>query len=431
MSNLNNKLMKFLQASPTPYHAVFNVKTALQENGFTEIHERNEWQLQPGGRYYVCRRDASIIAFKYGKADMLEHGLRIIGAHTDSPTLKVKPRPEIRSQSYLQLGIEVYGGALLNPWFDRDLSLAGRVTCKNGEHIEHHLLNFQRPIAVIPSLAIHLDRNVNAGRNINPQEHMNPILLQSTGKETLRELLQQQLAEQGVAVAEEDILEHDLCFYDVQPPSLVGLKEEFLASARIDNLLSSFIGLEALLENVNSDSDMTCLLGLYDHEEVGSQSDIGANGNMLPALLERLCPDPQRRHRILASTCLWSVDNAHGIHPNFANRHDERHGPLLNKGPVIKVDANQSYATSTETAGLVQYLAAGAEVPLQRYVTRADMRCGSTIGPMSAAKTGIKTVDIGVATFAMHSVRELAGADDPAHLKNLLVAYLKSRQCSF
>ncbi len=424
MNALLEGLFEFLDASPTPYHAVKNAVQILQAHGFDALEEGQQWQLKPGGRYYVTRRGASILAFKYGREPIAEAGIHIVGAHTDSPTLKLKPQPNLHNKKYTQMGIEVYGGVLMSPWFDRDLSLAGRVSVKIGDVIEQCLVNFNRPIASIPSLAIHLDRTANTNRSINAQEHLRPILGQGDTGKKLKDILAQELKNSGLSVSSEDILDHDLSFYDVQKAALWGLDNEFIASARLDNLLSSYLGLLAL---IHSEDDHSSALALYDHEEVGSQSDIGANSNMLLAFLERLCPAVEERHRALAHSVLMSVDNAHGVHPNFANKHDEGHGPVLNKGPVIKVDACQSYATSNETAAFVRLLAQKSNIAVQSYVTRADMRCGSTIGPMSAAKTGVRTVDLGVPTFAMHSIREQAGAYDIMSLRALLEVYFNSR----
>lgn len=416
-------LIKHLAASPTPYHAVATAKRRLQGAGFKELDEGDTWALKPGGKYYVCRRDASIIAFVHGQAPLEQDGFRIIGAHTDSPALKVKPNPERHSQGYFQLGIEVYGGVLLNPWFDRDLSLAGRVAVRTARGVEHHLVDFKRAIAVIPSLAIHLDRAANEGRSVNPQEHMTVVLSQaSKGDVTFAGILAQKLCADGVTVTADDVLDFDMSFYDVQPPSVVGLDESFLCSARLDNLLSSFMGLEAFAQQSGKRS---AVLALFDHEEVGSQSNTGARSNMLTAFFERLLPNAEQRFRALDRSFFLSVDNAHGIHPNYPNKHDEAHGPKLNSGPVIKYDANQGYATSTESASIIKLLAREAGLPLQTYVTRADARCGSTIGPMSAASTGITTVDMGVPTFAMHSIREMAGIKDVEYLGAILLRYLE------
>ncbi len=430
------QIMRWLDASPTAYHAVELVKTELLDHGFVELDESDVWSMSPGNKYFVKRRDASILAFVYGTTPLDVDGFRIIGAHTDSPVLKVKPSPEKVSKAYFQLGVEVYGGALLNPWFDRDLSIAGRVAIQvqslenKTDTVSLKLIDFKRPIAFIPSLAIHLDRNANKERTVNPQSDMNPILLQTTldGQSlTFRSLLADEFCKSGVHVEEDQVLDFDLSFYDTQGAQAVGFNQEFLASARLDNLLSSFVGLSSILESSGKHS---AILALFDHEEVGSQSDIGARSNFLNAFIERLIPDSETRYRVLHRSMLLSLDNAHGVHPNYVNKHDDNHGPILNAGPVIKFDANQSYATSADTAGLLRMIANQANVPLQSYVTRSDLRCGSTIGPMSAAQTGIRTLDLGAATFAMHSIREIAGTMDVEHLYNLINCYLETRTLS-
>ena len=340
-----------------------------------------------------------------------------MGAHTDSPCLKVKPQPESHGNGYLQLGVEVYGGALLNPWFDRDLSLAGRVSYldRNGA-LARGLVDFKEPVAVIPSLAIHLDREANENHSVNAQTCLPPVLGRQGEDFDLKTLLRQRLeADAGAEVGQ--VLDHELVLYDTQRPALVGLGREFIASARLDNLLSCFVGLRALLE---ARGDAGALLVCNDHEEVGSTTAAGARGPMLTQMLERLLPAPEDRNRALSRSMLISVDNAHGLHPNFADRHDGNHGPLLNGGPVIKVNANQRYATNSETAAAFRRLAAEEGVRVQTFVVRSDMACGSTIGPLAAAETGIRTVDVGVPQWAMHSVRELAGAVDAFNLSRVL-----------
>lgn len=416
---LNEGLLEFLHNSPTPFHATSNLSKSLEKKGFTLLHESDEWSLTPGKGYYFVRSGSSVVAFYYGEAGLVENGIRVIGAHTDSPCLKVKPKPETETCGYQQLGIEVYGGALLNPWFDRDLSLAGRVTyIDQGGELKNTLVNFKRPIAIIPSLAIHLDRAANENRTVNPQTHMSPIL--GLGENlNFREVLAGE-----ITGSVKEVLDYNLCFYDTQLPGYVGLDNQFIASARLDNLLSCYIGLQALL---SSEGEQTSVLICNDHEEVGSRSDVGAQGTMLEDLLRRLLPREVDRQRCIRSSMMLSVDNAHGVHPNYKDKHDSHHGPVLNQGLVIKYDADQSYATTDETAAFLKWLAmesGQSSIPLQSYVTRADMRCGSTIGPITATKIGIKTVDIGVPTFAMHSVRELAGAEDTKSALELLVKFV-------
>ncbi len=416
----NKKLFDFLAASPTPFHAVYEMRARLQEAGFIELEEHNAWNVRPGGRYFIVRNESSIIAWTLASsANLADTGIRMVGAHTDSPCLKVKPNPETVSQGCLRLGVEVYGGALLNPWFDRDLSLAGRVSYISTDGgMRSELINFERPVAVIPSLAIHLDREANQGRNVNPQTELPPVMaqLQGDGKAELRDILKKELSARHIDDVAE-ILDHELYFYDVQKPSYIGLNNEFFASARLDNLLSCFIGIEALIE---SNSDENTLLVCNDHEEVGSMSAAGAQGPMLKQLLERLAPDPEARNRMIANSMMVSVDNAHAVHPNFADKHDGNHGPRMNAGAVIKINANQRYASNSETSSLFRHIAQQENVTLQSFVVRSDMGCGSTIGPITAANLGVKTVDIGVPQLAMHSIRELAGSDDPVGLAKVL-----------
>jgi aspartyl aminopeptidase len=422
-TSLNPQLIDFIQRSPTPFHATAELKQQLLQAGYVELREGDRWQLQPGGRYLVVRNGSSLIAFALGGADPAESGFRMVGAHTDSPCLRVKPEPQFVNKGYYQLGVEVYGSALLNPWFDRDLSLAGRLSYRAPDRQPGSvLIDFQRPVAVIPSLAIHLDREVNNARCINAQTQLPPVLMRSdeAKPQEFRQLLLAQARQQHPDLAIEAVLDFDLYFYDCQPGAVVGLQQEFIAAARLDNLLSCFIGLQALLA---SDAQLPRLLVCSDHEEVGSVSACGADGPFLKSVLQRICADSEALARCIDRSWLISADNAHGIHPNYADKYDANHGPLLNRGPVIKINANQRYATSSETAALFRLLCEQAEVPVQSFVVRSDMACGSTIGPLTAANIGVRTLDIGVPTFAMHSIRELAGAADTGHLFTALKAF--------
>jgi aspartyl aminopeptidase len=422
-------LLKFIQASPTPFHAVAAMKEILDAEGFQQLHESEAWSAVNPGRYYVTRNDSSIIVFSLA-SDLVENGFRMVGAHTDSPCLKVKPNPEIVKNSYFQLGVEVYGGALLNPWFDRDLSLAGRVSYINRkDEVLSSLVDFEQAIAIIPSLAIHLDREVNEARSINKQTQLPPVLMKLPDDEKhkkatpdFRELLLKLLGKQHAEAEAVKVLDYELAFYDVQPPAVIGLHQDFIAAARLDNLLSCYTGLLGLLK---AGKDSNCLLVCNDHEEVGSVSTSGATGSFLKSVLQRLCNSPEALARATDHSMLISADNAHGIHPNFADKHDDNHGPVLNQGPVIKINANQRYASNSETSAVFRNLCEQADVPVQSFVVRSDMACGSTIGPLTAAETGIKTIDVGVPTFAMHSIRELAGRWDGYYLYRALREYFK------
>lgn len=422
-SEFNRGLCDFLDASPTPYHAVASMKSLLLEHGFQALAEADSWGQLEAGRYFVTRNDASIIAFVVADTVLAESGMQMVGAHTDSPCLKVKPKPEKVQQTLLQLGVEVYGGALLNPWFDRDLSMAGRVSyqAKNGQ-IKQVLIDFNKAVAIIPSLAIHLDREVNQNRTVNPQLHLPPVITQLEEGDSLdfRVLLEQQCREQYPDIDIDKVLDYEISFYDTQKAAVIGLSEDFIASARLDNLLSCYVGLQAL---IRADGSRSTLLVCNDHEEVGSQSSSGAEGTFLQSVLQRLSQTNENYQRMVERSMMISADNAHAIHPNYPDRHDAEHGPLLNNGPVIKTNANQRYATSSETSALFRQLCEQNDVPVQDFVVRTDMACGSTIGPITASNIGIRTLDIGVPTFAMHSIRELAGSRDAAMLCTVLTAF--------
>lgn len=419
-SSFVSGLKQFLDASPTPFHAATNLGKALETAGFIRVDEADDWALESGKGYYLIRNESSVLAWR--QVESFERGLRLVGAHTDSPCLKVKPAPELHRKGYWQLGVEVYGGALLNPWFDRDLSLAGRVSFlnENGE-LQSELINFEGPIATVPSLAIHLDKEANTGRTVNPQLHLPVLLGQGEEKLNIRELLKKQLESAGLVVSE--VLDYELSFYDTQGAGVIGLEKQFIASARLDNLLSCYIGLQAL---INAEANQASVLLCTDHEEIGSMSACGAQGPMLAQWLERVLPEAQQRNRVLSKSMMVSADNAHGVHPNYADKHDENHGPILNKGPVIKLNSNQRYATNSDTSARFKTFAREAGVPVQAFVVRSDMGCGSTIGPITAAEVGIKTVDIGVPQFAMHSIREMAGVIDSEDLSKILKCFYES-----
>jgi len=417
-AEFNAELFDFLAASPTPFHAVQTMKNHLDAHGFESLTEADEWQLVAGHKYYVDRNQSSLIAFTVG--DDAHLGINMVGAHTDSPCLKVKPNPERLKSGYFQLGVEVYGGALLNPWFDRDLSIAGRVSFETAQgELQSCLLDFVEPVAVISSLAIHLDREANENRTVNKQNHLPPILCLAEKDENIsfNDVLVQHLSQVSPDAQVAQILDHELFLYDTQEPSFVGLNREFIASARLDNLLSCFTGLMSLL---NSDASRSNLLVCSDHEEVGSASNSGAQGPFLKSVLERIYGTGEALTRQLHHSFMISADNAHGIHPNYADKHDENHGPVFNQGPVIKLNANQRYATNSETSARFKFFCQKTDVPVQSFVVRSDMGCGSTIGPITAAELGVKTVDIGLPTFAMHSIRELAGASDAFDLHKVL-----------
>lgn len=423
-------LLNFLQASPTPFHAVQTMALALEQTGFEYLDEAKEWNFPRTGNYYTIRNDASIIAFRLGDGSVPAGakntegrlGFNMVGAHTDSPGLKVKPTPDRFKEGYWQLGVEVYGAPLLHTWFDRDLSLAGRVHyIDENNGLYRTLVDFEQPIATIPSLAIHLNREANDKSSINAQQHILPVLMQTENPEAFS--LKRALLERIKLCTDHnphEVLDYDLYLYDTQAPRSTGFAQEFIASARLDNLLSCYVGLMSLL---NSDPSQRSLFVCNDHEEVGSQSACGAQGPFLADTLKRLFPDHETYCQCIAQSFLISVDNAHAIHPNYADRHDPMHAPKMNHGPAIKINANQRYATTSETSAVVQYLAQVVNVPLQSFVSRSDLACGSTIGPLTSAELGVRTVDMGIPQFAMHSTRELASKADTHALYTLLNAF--------
>lgn len=427
LTKFNCSLCEFLNNSPTPFHAVSSMAEQLTKHGFTQLIEIDSWGDLAAGRYFLTRNDSSIIAFVLPERELAETGFHILGAHTDSPCLKVKPQPEKTKHSLWQLGVEVYGGALLNPWFDRDLSMAGRVSyLDSANKIQHSLVDFKKAVAIIPSLAIHLDRDANKDRSVNAQSHLPPILMQLNDDEEktdFRTILLEQLKQQHPELNIAKVLDYEISLYDTQKAALTGINDDFISSARLDNLLSCYVGLDAI---INGDQTQASLLVCSDHEEVGSVSTSGASGSFLESVLSRLCPETEQQHRMLQRSIMISADNAHAIHPNYSDKHDAEHGPKLNYGPVIKTNANQRYATNSETSSYFRHLCQQHDVPVQDFVVRTDMGCGSTIGPITSSQLGVKTLDIGVPTFAMHSIRELAGSRDAYMLNQVITQFFKN-----
>lgn len=425
--SFNPGLMAFLDESPSPFHAVTAMQRTLQEHGFNDLDPNAPWTIGDRDKALVLRNGSSLIAFRMGSASLIESGVRMIGAHTDSPCLRIKPTPDVRRSGFHQLGVEIYGGVLLAPWFDRDLSIAGRVTCSdtNGQRLSL-LIDFKKPIVTIPSLAIHLNRDIHKNRTINPQQELVPILCDLTDQSEagFRELLLDQIHQEHPEVNVQAVTDYELSCYDTQGAQQVGLQGDFLASARLDNLLSCYTGLRSLLD---TQGEQTVLLVCNDHEEVGSASAAGAQGPFLHTVLERLCGDNETMARVLARSLLISADNAHALHPNYEAKHDPQHQPRLNGGPVIKFNANQRYATNSETASIFRGVCARADVPVQSMAMRSDMACGSTIGPITSTVLGVDTVDVGAPQLGMHSIRETTGWHDPALLYRALKEFFESQ----
>ena len=421
-----NDLLAYIDASPTPYHAVRETSRRLLARGYRALDERESWDLKAGDKVFVTRGDTTLAAFHLGTAPVDRAGFRLVGAHTDSPNLRIKPQPHTGKAGYHQLGVEVYGSPLFSTWMDRDLSLAGRVVVATNGQLAHHLVDFRRPLLRIPNLAIHLNRGVNTeGVKLNAQEHLVPVLaLERSGPVDLKALLVEELARAQVRAEPQDILGYDLCLYDTQPSTRSGAFGEFLHAPRLDNLTSSHAGLSALLA-LDAPGEATRGVILYDHEECGSVSAQGAASPLLRELLERITfsrSDGKRDalHRALRHSFLVSADMAHAVHPNYASMHEPKHQPLLGGGPVIKSNANQSYATDGETWAWFALCCREVGVTPQNFVTRTDLGCGSTIGPISAGELGLRTVDVGSPMLSMHSIREMAAAADVAAMISVL-----------
>jgi len=415
--DFNEGLLGFLDASPTPFHATLNMTMMLSNAGFTKLDEVDKWELEKGKKYFVTRNDSSVIAFTYPKAK----NYTMVGAHTDSPNLKLKPNPVTKEHGVVKFGVEPYGGLLLNPWFDRNLSLAGRVTyLDSNDKIQDSLINVEKSIAIIPSLAIHLDDKANKDKTVNKQTDISPILTTNDDFE-FDEFLKWQLAKEDILDVKE-LYASELSFYDTQKASYVGLHDDFIASARLDNLLSCYVG---LLSICSLEGGEPMLFIASDHEEVGSESTSGAGGSFLENTLRRMYSDYDEYMEMIRSSIMISADNAHAIHPNFPAKHDSKHAPYINKGSVIKVNANQRYASNSTTISRFMNVAKSLNEPYQEFVTRSDMGCGSTIGPITATRLGIDTLDVGLPTFAMHSIRELCGSDDAHSLYKIIMGFSK------
>jgi aspartyl aminopeptidase len=418
------RLIDFIDASPSPFHACANAATRLEAAGFTLLDETAPWTADEVAQGYVIR-GGSLVAWRADRHAPAT-GLRIIGAHTDSPNLRIKPRPDLSNAGVRQVGVEVYGGALLNSWLDRDLGLSGRVAVRSAQGMDERLLVVDRPLLRVPQLAIHLHREIREeGLKLNPQQHLAPIWeVGELSEGAFLEFIAAELAVDPGAIDGWDLMTHD-----VQPGALVGRNQEFISIGRLDNLMSSFAGLEALLA-AEPDDPHVQLLVLFDHEEIGSTSDRGAASAMLPAVIERITSarggDRGDLHRALAGSICLSADNAHATHPNYVDKHDSQHTIALNGGPVLKTNANQRYASDAASSAAFLAACRTAEVPFQQYSHRNDLPCGSTIGPITASNLGISTVDVGAPQLAMHSARELAGTDDAEHYRKALTSFLRS-----
>jgi aspartyl aminopeptidase len=416
-------LLDFIDASPSPWHVVKTIEAQLaaQAPAWERLDETAKWTLQPGGRYYVVRDDSSIVLFIQGQKPLAETGFKIIGAHTDSPGLRIKPNAASATDDLLRLGVEVYGGPILATFTDRDLSLAGRIAYKNDhDEIASILVKFDRPLLRLPNLAIHMNRAVNEeGLKLQKQTEL-PLILSALTEEQLPQAYFSALLQQQSGVAATRILSWDLAVYDTQKGAFWGAESEFYADSQLDNLASCHAALQALLDGAVIQSDSTRVCALFDHEEIGSQSNKGAEGSFLPDVLQRIASatatDSEDYARALAKSFMISADMAHAYQPNFPNSYDPDHKVIVNKGPVIKVNANHRYSSESVSAAMFASWCEQAGVPYQKYSHRCDLPCGSTIGPITSARLGIRSIDVGSPMWAMHSIRESAGVLDHEYM---------------
>ena len=417
-NNVNENLMRFLRACPSVFHAVAELKRDLRENGFTQLEESEPWALKPGGKYFVSRNNSALISFILPTAE--PDCFHIIASHSDSPSFKVKPGPAIPAEGgLLKLNVEKYGGAIESSWFDRPLSLAGRVLLDLGDRLEERLVSFDRDLLMIPSLAIHFTRGSGeAGKPVNVQTDMLPVL--GSGED--RQLLWKMLAD-GLSVRPEQILSADLFLYNRAAPTLWGAEREFLSAPKLDDLeccFCSFLGFLAAAPAAAGYIPMHCV---FDNEEVGSKTLQGADSTFLSDTLARICPEPETLRRMTAKSFLISADNAHAVHPNYAQMSDPVNRPALNRGIVLKYQAGQRYATDAVSAAVLKKICLEHDIPFQEFTNRSDLAGGSTLGNLSVAHVPLRTADIGLPQLAMHSCFETAGAADPEALVRLSKAF--------
>ena len=421
-------LLHFIDASPSPWHAVHSIEQRLLAQGFTPLQEAERWKLEAGGRYYVVRGGASIIAFKLGQKPLADTGFRMIGAHTDSPGLRLKTHAAHNSDGFVRLGVEIYGGPILVTFTDRDLSLAGRVNIRTATGHASRLIKFDQPLLRLPNLAIHMNREVNEqGLKLNKQTEL-PLLFgiaheKLGAREQFLELLASELG-----VGAKEILTYELNVYDTQQGTFWGAEQEFIANSQLDNLASCHAALTALLATENPSATAIC--AFFDHEEVGSESATGAGGSFAADVIDRLSIslglDEESQHCTAAKSFFISADMAHAYQPNFPNAYEPNHHVMVNAGPVIKTNSNQRYSTSADTAARFMTMCESAGVPFQHYTHRTDLGCGSTIGPIIASRLGVASVDVGSPMWAMHSLRESAGVQDVGYMIAVMTAAFQS-----
>jgi len=433
--------LKFVDASPSPYHAVEACKERLLAAGFKQIHEKEHWDIKPNDKCFVTRNQSTIIAFAVGEKFVPGNGFTMLGAHTDSPCLRVKVQSTRQKEGYLEVGTECYGGGNWGTWFDRDLRIAGRLIVSDGGKLCSKLVHVNKPIMRVPHLAIHLQRGMNENFSINKEKHLVPVLATSIDKQLNKSsgcagkhptVLIELLAKEA-GCEPESIIDVDLFLADHQPSAIGGIEDDFIFAPRLDNLLSSYCGLEALIQSCNCGDSLAeerniRMLALFDNEEVGSSSAMGAGSALTEYVMRRLCVTESNCcafEESIPKSMMVSADMAHAIHPNYPDVHEMNLRPNLTDGPVIKINNNQRYATTATTAAIIRECARCCGVPIQDVMVRNDMGCGSTIGPILSTRLGIKTMDIGGAQLSMHSIREVCGVLCPEQCVKLYEEYFK------
>ncbi|MGE5630737.1 MAG: M18 family aminopeptidase [Caulobacteraceae bacterium] len=423
------ELIDFIYDSPTAYHAVESSVRILKANGFTELKEEAAWKLKRGGKYFTVKNNSALIAFVMGSGPVQEEGFRIIGAHTDAPTFRVKPAAEMTAEShYIKLDTETYDGPILNTWLDRPLSAAGRVTLRGDNPFNPitRLVNIKKPILIIPNLAVHLNHSVNTGMELNKQKDMLPLMaLVNESLEKGNYLLNAIAGE--IKVNPSDIIDFDLFLYEFEKGTIIGLNDEFISSPRLDDLAMVHAGIIAIAGS--EASRRTNVMVCFDNEEVGSSTKQGADSPMLSNILERIVltngGSREDFFRAISKSFMISGDMAHAVHPNAGERHDPQNRPLISKGPVIKVSANMRYTSDSNSSSVYVQICEKAKVPVQWFVNRSDEKGGSTIGPISASHINVRCVDIGTPVLAMHSVRELGGVLDHTYVTRSFEEFYK------
>jgi aspartyl aminopeptidase len=424
-------LLQFIDNSPSPFHAVRSIEQRLVKFDFKLLDEKQKWKLKPAGRYYVVRDDSSIIFFMTGEKPLSETGYKILGAHTDSPGLKIKPNPVNYSNGLIRLGVEVYGGPILATFTDRDLSLAGRISYKTSAGaVASQLVSFDQSILRLPNLAIHMNRTVNEeGLKLDKQNEL-PLIISAAVEEQISSKFLYELLGSACGIDAAQILSWELNVYDTQKGAFWGDEQQFYANSQLDNLASCHAGIQALLNETTLQSGNTLICAYFDHEEIGSESTKGANGSFLPDILQRIAlamdVDTEDYQCALARSFMISADMAHAYQPNFPSAFEPEHKVMVNKGPVIKVNANHRYTSESISIARFMQWCEQAKVPYQKYSHRTDIPCGSTIGPMTSAKLGIRTVDVGNPMWAMHSIRESAGVEDHGYMINALNCFFNT-----